>query len=772
MLLLILFSLVLCSSVSAESDLWKNGFFYKPPAQQENKGHNETPISPTQYEDSVAAYENQEYDKAYSLLLPLAEKGNPKAELRLGRICLCGSGWIFGCGGGIMSPSREIEAATWLRLAAKHGEPEAQNLLSAQGPEPSSALCLMLRDAECTKAAKIELPKGLPNQHRWAYLAALDGDAECQYFVGQELDGLTSVYWLRRAAEQGLPDAQFLLASSLRFGHGVAKNEFESASWMRRAAEQGHGFAQSSLADLYYFGRGVPQDYFKAYLWAEVAATNLPPDGRDSIYESLDQYSERLTPSQIIDAKRLAALWKPKPERRSASVAMFPSNVAEPRSGAEKAPLPFQTNIEITALGNEKACDGLRVPVGLSGERPCMRPGSGQSFRDCPDCPEMVVVPAGSFTMGSPENEPDRDSDEGPQHRVTIPKPFAVGKFAVTFAEWDACVSGGGCDGYKPENRSWNDDQPVINVSWNDAQAYIKWLTAKTGKTYRLLSEAEFEYAARAGTETPYRWGSSLTPDQANYSGTYAYGTMPVESFKPNPWGLYQVHGNVWILTEDCHNDSYKDAPTDGSASTNENCSFRVIRGGSFYSNPKLLRAAARFWSKPDIRSFNIGFRLARTLLVTTNAVDQTRTGLPLDLDYSMSSQQVLSHLKLLDMYRVESGKEDAITYITPAPDTDTKNGLFLQFKNDKLVEIASMKTEMDEALYNRYVSRLLEVTQQWKSQGVESVYESKASSYYLYRDNRSYMTISGGTVTGKTGRFSVTTTFSEKRFFEDSPRR
>ena len=154
---------------------------------------------------------------------------------------------------------------------------------------------------------------------------------------------------------------------------------------------------------------------------------------------------------------------------------------------------------------------------------------------------------------------------------------------------------------------------------------------------------------------------------------------------------------------------------------------------------------------------------------MTTNAMDQTRTGLPLDLDYSMSRQQVLSHLKLLDMYRVEGGKEDTITYITPAPDTDTKNGLFLQFKNDKLVEIAFMKTEMDEALYNRLVTKLLEVSQQWKSQGVETVYESKASSYYLYRDNRSYMTIIVGTVSGNSGRFSVTTTFSEKGFFEDS---
>ena len=153
-----------------------------------------------------------------------------------------------------------------------------------------------------------------------------------------------------------------------------------------------------------------------------------------------------------------------------------------------------------------------------------VKPGSGESFRDCPDCPEMVVAPAGSFAMGSPETEPDRMAQEGPQHRVTFAEPFAVGRFAVTFAEWDACAADGGCGGYKPGDQGWGrGNRPVINVDWNDAKAYVQWLSKKTGKPYRLLSEAEREYVARAGTATPFWWGSAITPADANYDGNYIY---------------------------------------------------------------------------------------------------------------------------------------------------------------------------------------------------------------------------------------------------------
>jgi formylglycine-generating enzyme required for sulfatase activity len=288
-------------------------------------------------------------------------------------------------------------------------------------------------------------------------------------------------------------------------------------------------------------------------------------------------------------------------------------------AGAPPKPAPAQPSEEVCA-------EGLLVAIAQSAIRPCIKPGSGEGFRDCPECPEMVVVPAGSFTMGSPESEPERTRDEGPQHRVTIPKPFAVGKFAVKFAEWDACAAAGGCGDYRPNDQGWGrGDRPVINVNWDDAKAYVAWLSKKTGEGYRLLSEAEREYATRAGTTTPFWWGSSITPGLANYNGIHDYKgggekgeyrakTVPVKSFRPNPWGLYQVHGNVDDWVEDCWHDNYSGAPSDGPASTTGDCNRRVLRGGSWYVIPQYLRAAYRGFNSPDVRNFVSGFRVARTL--------------------------------------------------------------------------------------------------------------------------------------------------------------
>lgn len=247
------------------------------------------------------------------------------------------------------------------------------------------------------------------------------------------------------------------------------------------------------------------------------------------------------------------------------------------------------------------------------------------SFRDCPDCPEMVVVPAGAFTMGSPQTEAGRDPYEGPQHTVTIGKPFAAGQFAVTFAEWDACVAGGGCGSYKPDDKRWGrGDRPVINVSWNEAKAYTAWLSQKTGQSYRLLSEAEREYAARSGALSPFWWGPAVTTDQANFDptaeirkgggvkGEYRRMTLPVKSFVPNGFGLYQVHGNVWEWVEDCWHDNYEGAPGDGTAWTGEQCSRRVLRGGAWGSPPRSLRAAARTMYFQTLRDSYTGFRVAR----------------------------------------------------------------------------------------------------------------------------------------------------------------
>lgn len=257
-------------------------------------------------------------------------------------------------------------------------------------------------------------------------------------------------------------------------------------------------------------------------------------------------------------------------------------------------------------------------------------PGSGQSFRDrlasgqpCPFCPDMIVAPGGGFTMGSPTSESERDSDET-QLLVSIARPFAVGKFAVSFDEWDACVTDGGCNGHRPNDQGWGrGKRPVINVNWDDARSYAAWLSRKTGKTYRLVSETEREYITRAGTTTPFWWGSSITPNQANYDssakgrgskGEHRKKTMPVDSFEPNPWGLFNVHGNVWEWTADCWNSNNAGNPGDGSARATGICDRRVVRGGSWNDGPRFLRAADRDAHTAYVRDVNLGFRLARTL--------------------------------------------------------------------------------------------------------------------------------------------------------------
>jgi formylglycine-generating enzyme required for sulfatase activity len=234
----------------------------------------------------------------------------------------------------------------------------------------------------------------------------------------------------------------------------------------------------------------------------------------------------------------------------------------------------------------------------------------GDFFRDCKECGEMVVVPAGTFEMGSGADM------EGPIHRVVIAKPFAIGRYEVTFREWDLCVVAGGCK-YSPGDQNWGrDDRPVVNLSWLDAKEFVKWLSEKTGQSYRLPSEAEWEYAARAGTSTPYWWGREIGTRQAQCRECGGGGaqTSPVGSFKSNAFGLFDTAGNAAEWVEDCWNDNYRNAPRDGSAWTTGQCQLRGLRGGSFDSQAKYLRSQARFRYDFDVRYLANGFRVVREL--------------------------------------------------------------------------------------------------------------------------------------------------------------
>jgi formylglycine-generating enzyme required for sulfatase activity/uncharacterized protein YgiM (DUF1202 family) len=240
----------------------------------------------------------------------------------------------------------------------------------------------------------------------------------------------------------------------------------------------------------------------------------------------------------------------------------------------------------------------VKPAVGVYPER--YRPGD--TFKDCPDCPEMVVIPQGQFRMGDLSG--DGANNEKPVHDVRINYSFAVGKFEVTQAQWRAVMG----DYHRP---FVSDNRPVDSVSWREAKNFIDRLSARSGKGYRFLSEAEWEYVARAGTSTKYHWGDEFSASKA------ADGTRPepVGRYKPNAFGLDDMHGNVWEWVEDCWHGSYQGAPKDGSAWTNGgDCSRRVLRGGSWGDAPRLLRVANRSWIGTGYRFNDYGFRVARTL--------------------------------------------------------------------------------------------------------------------------------------------------------------
>lgn len=268
----------------------------------------------------------------------------------------------------------------------------------------------------------------------------------------------------------------------------------------------------------------------------------------------------------------------------------------------------------------------------------------GESFRECRNCPDMVVIPAGSFTMGTPPTE-DHHRDHEKQHRVTIARAFAISRTEVTWDQWEACVRDGGCDGLGVEkalrlkmdgtpNTEFTDwgrgTRPVVGVSWYDAQAYVGWLNRKNGHDdlYRLPSEAEWEYAARGGTTTAYWWGEKLDHNYGNFGkeepglGPKAEGrdvwllqTAPVAQFPPNPFGLYDMHGNAFEWLEDCYLADLSQR-TDGAAVKDGSCNSRVFRSGSYTSNPYMQRSGNRIRGyTPDTRGRNyMTIRVARTL--------------------------------------------------------------------------------------------------------------------------------------------------------------
>lgn len=256
----------------------------------------------------------------------------------------------------------------------------------------------------------------------------------------------------------------------------------------------------------------------------------------------------------------------------------------------------------------------------------------GNTFRDCPECPEMVVIPPGSFQMGATPGRDGAGADEGPPRTVSIGKKFAVSRYEITFDDWDACVKARRC-GHRPADEGWGrSKRPVINVTWRDALEFTEWLSQRTGARYRLLSEAEWEYTARAGQKGMRNWqgeGSacqyaSVYDKVGASANTFKWKshncsdgfpqTAPVGNFLANGFGLYDMLGNVWEWTADCWNPTYAGAPGTAAARTGGDCAHRVVRGGSWGDKPQDVRFSDRFSVQARIRTSNIGFRIARDI--------------------------------------------------------------------------------------------------------------------------------------------------------------
>jgi formylglycine-generating enzyme required for sulfatase activity len=295
--------------------------------------------------------------------------------------------------------------------------------------------------------------------------------------------------------------------------------------------------------------------------------------------------------------------------------------------GASEDPVDYAAYLEQFPEGTfarlaKRKLDSLMPGLGMmEGEparasppgRPPTPPSAGTTFRDCESCPLMTVLPAGAFTMGSPSYEAGRDMDEEPQRAIEVPS-FAIGIFEITFAEWDACLAAGGCNRHAPDDMGWGrGSRPVVNVDHGDAEAYAAWLSRKTGQSYRLPSEAEWEYAARAGTSTPYAFDATLQQSDANFGGTLGR-TMPVGSYRANAFGLYDMHGNAAEWVADCWLAHYGDGPTDADARITTPCKARLVRGGSALNSAANLRSAARIEADPAIGAPYIGFRVVRDL--------------------------------------------------------------------------------------------------------------------------------------------------------------
>jgi serine/threonine-protein kinase len=434
----------------------------------------------------------------------------------------------------------------------------------------------------------------------------------------------------KRAAEEAARRAEAekkLAAEEAARKAALAKDSKERERLLaeKQAAEKAAEAAKAQLAKLADEKAKAEKAAVAAAAAAAAAAARAQADreAAERLAQQRGAAQAKLAQEQAAKAAALAEA-----EKRAAAARAAEEKDKADRAEAEARMLAVKATADQKAAAEKAAADRAEAEkmrlARLEEQKANDARRPGRLFRDCEGCPEMVIVPAGSFTMGSPDAEASRHGNEGPQRRVAFAQPFAVGKFEVTFDEWEMCVREKGC-AHNPGYTAWGrGKRPVIDISWTDAKQYAAWLGRKSGKPYRLLSEAEWEYVARAGTTTPFSFGGSISPQQANYDAAVSYAgsptgakqgkTVPVGSYAANRFGLHDVHGNVWEWVEDCWNTSHAGAPADGSARASGNCAQRVVKGGSWDSEPQTLRSALRYYQLSTIRQNTLGFRVARAL--------------------------------------------------------------------------------------------------------------------------------------------------------------
>ena len=596
------------------------------------------------YEAGQRAWDAGHLDEALTQWRAAADAGDRQAMLALGRLFVQGLGVL----------QDYVEAHKWLNLAASRGE----------------AAALQERDALAEKMTPVQIATAQERAVAWRPGANGAGDApdasvtqapvtvptpdetdaadtgpppprairEEQSLLGAlgYRPGPADGIWGRRTGEAyraflrdvGLPATQMLTVEGLRamrtfakrVGGGAETNRGTTTADAARAPSEASAPRTARLRPdaLHRAAKAGDIEGLKAALAAGVDVNARDGRGWTALMHAVNKGYTLLVPL-LLDARANVDVQAP-----DGATALF---MAAAHGHTEIIGFLMGAGADVSIKGpkGETAAAVAQVHPDPAVRKAMGVHQAGDVFRDCAECPEMVVIPAGSFMMGSPAGEDKRSADEGPVHRVAIAEPLAVGRYEVTFAEWDACSRGGGCS-HVPDDKGWGrGNRPVINVSWKDAQAYVGWLSRKTGKAYRLLSESEWEYAARAGTKTPFHYGGTLSTAQANYNGNFRYGsgrkgeyrrrTVPVATFSSNAFGLHDVHGNVMEWVEDCWHGSYQGAPSDGSAWVQGSyCSRRGVRGGSWDVIPRNLRSAFRYVYPSANRIVDVGFRVARTL--------------------------------------------------------------------------------------------------------------------------------------------------------------